>query len=130
MLATWTANQALSAERDRHVAEKQMIARDYNALYQQQYAKRQNVSTQTNLPQEFSYEQLYKNETQLKYYTCFTTANFESVYKFLVPSEQDCPIEFPSNRCSEVMRLNLKDQLCLTIMKLRHNFHHNYGSSL
>ena len=32
MLATWTTNQALSAKRDRHIAEKQMIAWDYNIM--------------------------------------------------------------------------------------------------
>lgn len=42
---------------------------------------------------------------------------------FFVPNDQVIPIQFPSNRKREVMTLNLKSQLLLTIMELRHDFH-------
>ncbi|XP_060067919.1 uncharacterized protein LOC132548115 [Ylistrum balloti] len=70
---------------------------------------------------QFDFEELRKSEKQLRYYTGFSTKQFDAVYKFLVP-DGDYPINLPSNRQKEIMCITLENQLLLVIMKLRHDF--------
>ncbi|KAK3104859.1 hypothetical protein FSP39_011847 [Pinctada imbricata] len=125
MLAMMTENANLSTEKDKILAEKQQIVADFDTLYKKSSAYKKDKSSQTYFTRGFSSENVMTDEKQFKYYTGYQPSQFEDVFKFLVPNEEEVPIKYPTNRVSEVTRLVLKDQLFLTIMKLRHNFHHD-----
>lgn len=84
-----------------------------------------DVKLQADLSTEFNIDVIIQDKKQFKYYTGLTPEQFLGVHAFLVPIDQVIPIQFSSNRKREVMTLNLKTQLFLTIMKLRHDFHYS-----
>lgn len=79
---------------------------------------------QVNISVNFDVDVIAQNVKQFKYYTAFVPDQNEQLYRFLVPAdcEGTTPVQFPSNRMKEVMRLSFKNQLFLTVIKLRHDF--------
>lgn len=71
----------------------------------------------------FSIDSLLDDESTLKYYTAFNKSSFEGIGEFLLPQSQSCTL-FTYNtkgNPSKLSSLSMRDQLLLTICKLRHN---------
>lgn len=70
----------------------------------------------------FSAEAIMNNEKLIKYYTGFSKDSFMSIFKFLVPNEEDCPLTYVGKgNLNQIKDLNLLNQLFLTLCKLRND---------
>lgn len=70
----------------------------------------------------FSVESIIDNEKLIRYYTGFTKDSFNAIYKFLVPDETVCPLTYTGKgNHPKAEILNLKNQLLLTLCKLRND---------
>ena len=70
-----------------------------------------------------------KDTGTFKYYTGFCYDQFLSIFSFLVPNPAECPIQFPRTITS-AMKLTLKNQLLMTLIKLRLNFQFKHLGNL
>ena len=70
----------------------------------------------------FSIEFVQENHKLMNYYTGFTKESFQSIFKFLVPDVETCPLTYVGKgNLSQVNDLTLQNQLFLTLCKLRND---------
>jgi hypothetical protein len=119
-------NRKVSSENEKLQGDLQTLSRAYDEIYQKSKRKKRDSQVQVNMCNNFDVDVIAQNVKQFKYYTAFAPDQFEGLFKFLVPPDFDGnnPIQLPSNRVKEVMRLSLKNQLFLTVVKLRYDFHY------
>ncbi|KAL3852059.1 hypothetical protein ACJMK2_015748 [Sinanodonta woodiana] len=68
-------------------------------------------------------------KNNFKYYTGFVYEQFMNIFKFLVPDECKIPLSFPRTITS-IQYMPLKDQLLLTLIKLRLSFDFKHLANL
>lgn len=113
LLAVVAENKALNEERE-------------NLL--QKYSDTQQQFLQLQKLQEGCFGCHKLKEKDYKYYTGFTKEQFDAVYIFLVPTDED-PIKW-SKTVKGSKSLSTTDQLLLVLIKLRQNFDFQHISHL
>lgn len=101
-------NQKVSDKNKRLKGDLQTLSGAYNETYQKSRRKMRDSEVQVNISVNFDVNVIAQNVKQFKYYTAFVPDQFKQPYRFLVPTDCEC------------MRLSFKNQLFLTVIKLRY----------
>lgn len=71
----------------------------------------------------FDIDNIIEDEKLIRYYSGFTKDSFNSLFTFLVPNQENPPLTYVGKgNLTEINSLSLKNQLFLTLSKLRNNF--------
>lgn len=109
-------NQALKADLSK--AALDMIDKEKATLSQSGKADLKQATINTG----FTIDQIIDNEKLIKYYTGFSKETFLQIFKFLVPND-DIPLTYlGKGKLKQIKKVSLKNQLLLTLCKLRNNF--------
>ena len=110
-------NSAL--QRDNEKAIQDLAKAALNTIEMQ----RQSTGTIEEKRSTFCIEQVIDNNKLIKYYTGFSKEAFLNIYKFLVPHENVEIFDYVGKgQLKEIKKISLKNQLFLTLCKLRNDF--------